>query len=73
MEAAESQTWSIESDSQSGNVNYLEREYFDSPKRGGGRCCWYIDSREILKQIQSARQDWLLVGSAKSGAFRQSL
>ena len=38
MEAAESQARSIESDSRSGNVNSLEREYFDSPKRGGGRC-----------------------------------
>ena len=38
MEAAESQARSIESDSLSGNVNSLEREYFDSPKRGGGRC-----------------------------------
>ena len=37
MEAAESQARSIESDSRSGNVNSLEREYFDSPKRGGGR------------------------------------
>ena len=27
-----------------------------------------IDSREILKEIQSARQDWLLVGNVKSGA-----
>ena len=24
-----------------------------------------IDSREILKEIQSARQDWLLVGNVK--------
>ena len=38
MEAAESQARSIESNSRSGNVNSLEREYFDSPKRGGGRC-----------------------------------
>ena len=37
LEAAESQAWSIESDSCSGNVNSLEREYFDSPKRGGRR------------------------------------
>ena len=37
IEAAESQARSIESDSGSGNVNSLEREYFDSPKRGGGR------------------------------------
>ena len=36
MEAAESQARSIKSDSLSGNVNSLEREYFDSPKRGGG-------------------------------------
>ena len=36
MEAAESQARSIESDSRSGNVNSLEREYFDSPKSGGG-------------------------------------
>ena len=41
MEAAERQTRSIESDSQSGNVNYLEWENFDSPKRGGGRCYQY--------------------------------
>ena len=38
MEAPESQARSIERDSRSGNVNSLEREYFDSPKRGGGRC-----------------------------------
>ena len=38
MEAAESEVRSIESDSRSGNVNSLEREYFNSPKRGGGRC-----------------------------------
>ena len=38
MEAAESQARSTESDSLSGNMNSLEREYFDSPKRGGGRC-----------------------------------
>ena len=38
MEAAESQARSIESDSRSGNVNSLEREYFDSPKRGRGYC-----------------------------------
>ena len=38
MEATESQTRSIESDSRSGNVNSLEQAYFDSPKRGGGRC-----------------------------------
>ena len=37
LEAAESQARSIESDSCSGNVNSLEREYFDSPKRGGRR------------------------------------
>ena len=38
LEGAESQARSIESDSRSGNVNSLEWEYFDSPKRGGRRC-----------------------------------
>ena len=38
METAETQAQSIESDSRSGNVNYLERGHFDSPTRGGGRC-----------------------------------
>ena len=37
LKAAERQARSIESDSCSGNVNSLEREYLDSPKRGGRR------------------------------------
>ena len=42
IEAVESQVRSIESELnlRSGNVNSLEREYFNSPKRGGGRCYW---------------------------------
>ena len=37
IKAAESQARSIESNSRSRNVNSVEREYFDLPKRGRGR------------------------------------
>ena len=41
-------------------MNSLEREYFDSTKRGGD-VVTAVDSRDIFQGIHSARQDWLLV------------
>ena len=73
MEAAESQARSIESNSRSGNVNSLKREYVDSPKRGGGRCYWCGLEGHFARDPECKARLATCMKCKKSGAFRQSL